>query len=107
MQSARHRGDARLATYLVGYALAVLLTVIAFGVVRTQLLTPMSTMAVIAVAGLVQIVVHLRCFLHLDFSSAARDKLVALGFTVILVGILMGGSLWILFDLHRRMAGAG
>jgi cytochrome o ubiquinol oxidase subunit IV len=90
-------------SYLTGLALALILTAIPFAVVSFGWLNRTSALLVIAAAAVVQILVHLRYFLHLDFTHTPRENLLALCFAAILVGIMIGGSLWIMFDLHHRM----
>ena len=92
-----------LKSYATGFVLAVILTAIPFGLVAAQALTPTATLAVIAVLALVQVLVHLRYFLHLDLATAPRENLLALCFTALLILIMIGGSLWIMLDLHQRM----
>ena len=58
---------------------------------------------VIAILAVVQVVVHLRFFLHLDLKSTPRENVLALSFAVVLICIMIGGSLWIMLDLHERM----
>ena len=60
-------------------------------------------LAVIATAAIVQVVVHLKYFLHLSLTDTPRESLLALCFAAVLVFIMIGGSLWIMFDLHHRM----
>jgi len=93
-----------LRSYLVGFALAVVLTAIPFYLVATHALPPSRLMYVIAVAAVLQILVHLRFFLHLDFISTPRENLLAVAFTAILLFLMVGGSFWIMIDLHTRMA---
>ena len=89
--------------YLTGLVLAVLLTAIPFGLVVFDLLSPVPALVAIAVAAIIQIVVHLRYFLHLSLTFTARDNVVALLFAAFLIFVMVGGSLWIMFDLHNRM----
>jgi cytochrome o ubiquinol oxidase operon protein cyoD len=93
-----------LKSYLTGFALALVLTAIPFALVATQALPKLTTLVVIAVAAVVQVLVHLHYFLHLDLRSTARANLLAIVFAAILVCIMIGGSLWIMIDLHQRMA---
>jgi cytochrome o ubiquinol oxidase subunit IV len=51
-----------------------------------------------------QILVHLRFFLHLSFSRSARENLFAVAFTAVLIFLMVGGSIWVMLDLHMRMA---
>ena len=102
--SALNPGHApELRTYLVGLFLALVLTAIPFGAVAFHLLPTVATVAVIAVAAVAQVLVHLRFFLHIDFRSTPGDNLAALVFTLFLICVMVGGSLWIMFDLHYRM----
>ncbi|MGD9922307.1 MAG: cytochrome o ubiquinol oxidase subunit IV [Pseudorhodoplanes sp.] len=89
--------------YLVGLALAVLLTAIPFGLVMTGAAPRHTTIVVIAVAAVLQVLVHLRFFLHIGFRTTPRENLIALAFAAVLICIMLGGSFWIMFDLYRRM----
>ncbi len=60
----------------------------------------------IFLAAIVQIVVHMHYFLHLDTSSAERWNVMALAYTVLIVAILVGGTLWIMYNTHIRMMDA-
>lgn len=90
-------------TYLTGFALALVLTVIPFGLVAFGTLPRRATIAVIAFAALVQVLVHLRYFLHLDLKTSPRENILAIAFAAVLIVIMVGSSLWIMFDLHYRM----
>jgi cytochrome o ubiquinol oxidase operon protein cyoD len=80
------------------------LTAIPFYLVYAHTLSPARTMYVIAAAGVLQILVHLRFFLHLNFATTPRENLLAIAFTAVLLFLMVGGSFWIMIDLHRRMA---
>ncbi|SHE72655.1 cytochrome bo3 quinol oxidase subunit 4 [Microbulbifer donghaiensis] len=90
-------------TYAAGYVLALLLTAIPFGLAATNLVPRATALAIIAIAAILQILVHLRYFLHLRLRATAPERILALAFAGILILIMIGGSLWIMFDLHHRM----
>lgn len=92
-----------LKPYLIGLVLAVILTAIPFALVATGALPRETALVVIAALAVVQILVHLRFFLHIDLKTTPRENLVALAFAVVLICIMVGGSLWIMFDLYHRM----
>ena len=92
-----------LGTYLTGFVLALILTAIPFALVMRGTWSPVATIIVIVVAGIVQLLVHLHYFLHLDTSSAARWNVLAILFTVVIMIIFIGGSLWIMSNLNYRM----
>jgi cytochrome o ubiquinol oxidase operon protein cyoD len=93
-----------LKSYLTGFVLALVLTAIPFGLVASDALSRLDTLIVIAIAAVVQVVVHLHYFLHLDFSLKRRDDLVAIVFAGVVIVILFGGTLWIIYNLYYRMA---
>ena len=92
------------ANYIIGFVLAVILTAIPFALVASQSLSRTQTILVIAAAAVLQILVHLRFFLHLSFSRSARENLFAVAFTAVLIFLMVGGSIWVMLDLHLRMA---
>ena len=92
-----------LKTYLTGFILALILTAIPFAVVLNRVWSPAATIIVIVSAGVVQILVHLHYFLHLDRSSAARWNVLAILFTLLIMIIFVGGTLWIMSNLNYRM----
>jgi cytochrome o ubiquinol oxidase subunit IV len=65
-----------------------------------------STQAtVLAIMGfaLVQIVVHMVYFLHMNTRSQGGWTMMALIFTLILVVIALSGSLWVMYHLNVNM----
>jgi cytochrome o ubiquinol oxidase operon protein cyoD len=98
-----HTAERSLTTYLTGFVLAVILTAIPFALVWGGLLTGMAVYIVIAVAAILQVIVHLVFFLHIDLKSTPSENLFFLAFAAILICIMVGGSLWIMMDLHHRM----
>jgi cytochrome o ubiquinol oxidase operon protein cyoD len=90
--------------YLIGFALALVLTAVPFAAVASHALSVTPTLIVIAAAAVLQITVHLRFFLHLDLSTTPRENLAAILFAGILILIMAGGTLWIMSSLNQRMA---
>ena len=91
--------------YLLGFVLALVLTGIPFGLVVAGLLPPFTTLVIIAVLAVVQVLVHLRFFLHIDLQTTPRENLLALAFAAVLIFLMVGGTLWIMLDLNARMMG--
>lgn len=96
-------GHGDIATYTIGFILSVILTLIAFGAVMVGGMSRDATLTVIFSAALLQILVHLHYFLHLDSSPSSRDNLQWLIFTVMIIVLFVAGSLWIMWHLHHRM----
>ncbi len=95
------RGSFR--SYAAGFILSIVLTVISFGLVVNGHLPRSSMILGLLGAAVVQMLVHLHYFLHLDRSSSARWNVLALLFTLLIMFIFVGGSIWIMFDLNYRM----
>jgi cytochrome o ubiquinol oxidase operon protein cyoD len=55
------------------------------------------------VFALVQIVVHMVYFLHMNSKSENGWTLMALIFTIIVVTICLAGSLWVMFHMNTNM----
>lgn len=96
---------ANLKGYVIGFIISIALTVVPFALVMfgQSGLTRAVILVGIALAAVVQIVVHLHYFLHLDTSSEQSWNTQAILFTILIIAIMIGGSLWIMFDLHTRM----
>lgn len=104
MEHSTTRSGHGLKSYLAGFALALVLSAIPFALVAMNALPKPHTLIVIGVAAILQVLVHLRFFLHLDLASTPRENLLAIMFAAILIFIMVGGSFWIMFDLHQRMS---
>ena len=104
MESKTSHGGPSLGRYLTGFVLAAVLTVIPFGLVATGALPRETTLIAIAIAALLQVLVHLRFFLDLSLTKTPRENILAFAFAAVLIFIMVGGSLWIMLDLNQRMA---
>ncbi|WP_341319335.1 cytochrome o ubiquinol oxidase subunit IV [Paraburkholderia sp. IMGN_8] len=102
---AGHDGEAHGTArgYMIGFVLAVLLTAASFGIVMTGALQGHQALLAIAGLALVQIIVHLVFFLHMNTSSAQRWNVTAFAFTALTALILIGGSLWVMHNVSMMM----
>ena len=90
-------------SYATGFGVSLVLTLGAFAALLSEVPTSWK-IAVICVAALLQIVAHLRYFLHLSFSGGqSREDLLLVLFSVILLAIMAGGTWYIMSDLGGRM----
>jgi cytochrome o ubiquinol oxidase operon protein cyoD len=97
-------GHGSMRSYMLGFALSVVLTVIPFWLVMTGVLRdPQVTAVIIAAMAVAQIVVHTICFLHVNSHGEGGWTLMAYLFTAVLVLITIGGSLWIMYHLNTNM----
>jgi cytochrome o ubiquinol oxidase operon protein cyoD len=91
-------------SYVVGFLLSVVLTAIPFWLVMTGALdSKLATGLVIMALALVQIVVHMVFFLHMDTRAEGGWTFMALIFTLVLVAIALIGSLWVMYHLTTNM----
>jgi len=90
--------------YMTGFVLAVILTAIPFWLVMGKVLDSKSTTALIILGlAVVQIVVHMIYFLHMDTKSEGGWNMLALIFTLVLVVITLAGSLWVMYHMNTNM----
>jgi cytochrome o ubiquinol oxidase subunit IV len=103
VDSGASRGRGSLQSYGVGLILALLLTAASFWIVVSGIASSSTVVAGVVALGLVQIVVHLVFFLHMNGSSAQRWHLITFMFAALVIVILVGGSLWIMYHLNHNM----
>lgn len=89
--------------YAIGLVLSVGMTILSFGTVLSGLFPRYWAIVVIIVLAIAQIIVHLRIFLHIDLTKQKREDLQLLLFSLLLLGIMALGTLWIMADLYQRM----
>lgn len=92
-----------LKSYAAGFIFSIVLTVIAFALVMSGTLPRSAILGGIIGAAILQILVHLHYFLHLNTSSAMRWNLMALIFAVLIITLFVGGTIWIMYHLQYRM----
>jgi cytochrome o ubiquinol oxidase subunit IV len=100
-QSASH-GSRR--EYVVGFLLSIVLTAVPFWLVMANVAdSRQATGLLICVFAAVQMIVHVVLFLHVRARSEEGWTLLSLIFTLILVVISLGGSLWVMHHLDDNM----
>ncbi|MGM8935735.1 cytochrome o ubiquinol oxidase subunit IV [Pseudomonas neustonica] len=96
-------GHGSYGSYAIGFVLSVILTVIPFGMVMSGNFSRETALISMLVMGVVQIVVHLVCFLHMNTSSEGRWNLLAFLFTVLIIVMLVGLAIWIMVNADMLM----
>jgi cytochrome o ubiquinol oxidase subunit IV len=92
-----------LQSYLVGLALAVGLTIASFWAVRTNLIYGPSVPIALVAFAVAQMGIHLVFFLHITTGPDNTNNVLALAFGVLIVGLVVFGSLWIMANLNHNM----
>ncbi|AAY94262.1 cytochrome o ubiquinol oxidase subunit IV [Pseudomonas protegens] len=96
-------GHGSVKSYAIGFILSVILTLIPFGLVMYPSLPKDVTLWIVLAFAVIQVLVHLVYFLHLDRSEAQRNNVVAFIFAALVIVLLVGLSLWIMFSIHTVM----
>jgi cytochrome o ubiquinol oxidase subunit IV len=89
--------------YLVGLALATLITVVAFYIAGTTLVWRPSIPIALMVLAIAQMGVHLVFFLHITTGPESYNNVLALAFGVLIVFVVIVGSLWVMANLNHNM----
>jgi cytochrome o ubiquinol oxidase subunit IV len=94
---------AEVRSYLVGLGLALLLTAAAFWALHTHLIYGPGIMMAIVALAVAQMGIHLVFFLHLTTAPDNMNNALALAFGVLIVGLLVFGSVWVMNHLNHNM----
>jgi len=92
-----------LRAYVTGLFLCLLLTVMAFVITAEKLLSERYLYISLAGLAVIQLYVQAVCFLNLNGSKDGRWNLLPFLFTIFIICILAGGSLWIMYNLDYNM----
>lgn len=103
--SSQHYGMGKktLGGYLTGLFLSLVFTAISFGVVIFKLASTQSTYLILTTMALLQLIAQLVFFLRMNTSKSGQWNLLPFLFTLVVVGILIAGSLWIMYHLDYNM----
>jgi len=97
-----HQGSLR--GYLTGFVLAAILTIIPFWLVMGHVFdNRWLTITLVLILAVVQIFVHIVYFLHLDTHSEGGWNMMAFIFTIVLVVIVLGASIWVMYNENANM----
>jgi cytochrome o ubiquinol oxidase operon protein cyoD len=90
--------------YMAGFVLSIILTAIPFWLVMAKVISDRPT-AVLVLGGfaVVQIVVHMVFFLHMNGKVEGGWTLLSTIFTVVFVSIAIAGTLWVMFHMNANM----
>ena len=103
-----HAADAgphsSLREYLIGFGLSVVLTAIPFWLVMAEVITDRSTgILVLGAFAVVQMLVHMVYFLHMNGRLQGGWTMLSTIFTVIFLGIAIVGTLWVMYNMNAHM----
>lgn len=90
--------------YMTGFVLSVILTVIPFWLVMGKVIEGRTTaVMVLGLFAVLQILVHMYYFLHMNSKIEAGWTLISTIFTVVFVAIGIAGTLWVMYHMNANM----
>ena len=89
--------------YVIGLALALVLTGVSFWVASTSALWGPGVAVGLVVLAIAQMGVHLVFFLHITSGPDNTNNVLALAFGVLIVFLVMIGTIWIMAHLAANM----
>jgi cytochrome o ubiquinol oxidase operon protein cyoD len=93
-----------VSSYLVGFVLSVILTSIPFYMVMSGDFSKMTTLWSIITFAIIQIWVHLKYFLHLNFiTEDGRASTFSFLFSALIIVMVVGLSVWIIYESNAMM----
>jgi len=101
--SHERRGGRR--PYVTGFLLSVALSVVPFILVMTSAFPRVALLVAIGTFAVAQVGTHLVFFLHLGRPTEPRWNVAVLLYTVVVLAILVGASVWIMYHLDANMMG--
>ena len=89
--------------YLLGFAIAILLTIGSFWMARTDLVYGPALAVGLLVLAVAQMGVHLVFFLHITTDPDNANNVLALAFGLLMVCLVVFGSIWVMTHLNQNM----
>ena len=90
-------------SYVIGLALALILTGVSFWVASTDVLWGPGVATGLVVLAIAQMGVHLVFFLHITSGPDNTNNGLALAFVVLIVFLVMVGTIWIMAHMNANM----
>jgi cytochrome o ubiquinol oxidase operon protein cyoD len=94
---------AGLVGYILGFVLAILLTIASFAAAQSGLIYGPAIISALVVLAIAQMGVHLVFFIHLTTGPDNTNNVLALAFGVFIVVLVVLGSVWIMTHLNHNM----
>jgi cytochrome o ubiquinol oxidase subunit IV len=90
-------------SYVLGLVLSIVLTAAAFWALGSHVIYGPGIMMAIVVLAVAQMGIHLVFFLHLTTAPDNLNNALALAFGVLIVGLIVFGSVWVMNHLNHNM----
>ena len=89
--------------YLIGLALAVIMTAVSFYIVHSRLIWGPGIPIGLIVLAIGQMGIHLVFFLHVNTGPDSTNTVMALAFGLLIVFLVLAGSIFIMTNLNQNM----
>lgn len=96
-------GQKTFQSYVAGFFFSLFLTLIAFGLVLEKVLTAQYLYISLAILAIAQLMVQSYCFLRLNARPESRWTTTPFLFSLFIIAVLVGGSIWIMYNLNYNM----
>jgi cytochrome o ubiquinol oxidase operon protein cyoD len=102
-----HHGT--ITSYTIGFILSIIFTIAAIGVIVIhdasghQTFTHAFLRVFVLICAVIQVLVQLIFFLHIQDRKSRKTNIAAIAFTAVVLIIIVGGSLWITNHLNTNM----
>lgn len=93
--------SARLVSYIVGFVLSIITTLLAYFFVKNSVWSNDTLVYVILIIASAQFLVQLYFFLHIGRGS--RLKLMSFIFALVIILIIVVGTIWVMHNLDYNM----
>lgn len=91
-------------SYTIGFVLSLALTIEAYLLITGNTFSSPALVSLVLVLAIIQLLVQLFFFLHVDRAAKFPWNIIVLLFTGVVVGIVVFGSLWIMQNLNYNMS---
>ena len=90
--------------YVTGFVLSVILTAIPFFLVMSGLAgSGRLTAFLVLGCAVIQIIVHMIYFLHMNLKNEAGWTMISLVFTIVVLVIAVIGTIWVMYHMDANM----
>lgn len=103
MIDAHHKWNKSVKPLVVGLLCSVFLTLITYFLATEHILNGSAILFVVLGLAVLQAIVQCVLFLHVGIESKPHWSSITFIFTVIVLVIIVGGSLWIMYNLDYNM----
>ncbi|MDP4098037.1 cytochrome o ubiquinol oxidase subunit IV [Paenibacillus sp. P96] len=95
-ESHGHEDHGSVKSYVIGFILSIVLTIIPLVVVLNDMMGRTGTMVIILITAVLQFVVQLFFFMHIREGKGPRWNVMTLILGIVILLTIVGGSIWIM-----------